>query len=210
MCIIFILCHVYLAGWLLRDIYFAMEQKLDTLMEEVRQSKRKVDKKIAELKREVSTAQEKTFLDITKKMSSSSYQFKKKSHEHQYHFNSGLESTLDSVKAELGRKNLTAAEDKSTLRAAQGLLDEGLKSLMTRQKYIKIADQSEFGWATVRHYQDDPLASDSEDEKNLGRAEKEARRDAERQASKRRHGKQVSGSKRPRQGQGWTGRSQYK
>ena len=50
------------------------------------------------------------------------------------------------------------------LQAAQALLDEGLKSLVTRQKYIKIADRSEeYGWVTVRHYQDDPLASDSED-----------------------------------------------
>ena len=94
-------------------------------------------------------------------------------------------------------------EDKSTLQAAQGLIDEGLKSLVTRQKYIKIADRSEYGWATVKHYQDDPLASDSEDEKNLGRAEKEARKDAERQASKRQRGKQVTASKRPRRGQGF-------
>ena len=55
----------------------------------------------------------------------------------------------------------------------------------------------------MKHYQDDPLASDSEDEKNLGRAEKEARKDAECQASKRRCGKQVTASKRPRRGQGF-------
>ena len=48
-----------------------------------------------------------------------------------------------------------------------------------------MADRSEFGWATVNYYQDDPLASDSEDEKSLNRAEKEARKDAERAASKR-------------------------
>ena len=37
----------------------------------------------------------------------------------------------------------------------------------------------------------------------MGRAEKEARKDAERQASKRRRGKQVTTSKRPRRGQGF-------
>ena len=80
-------------------------------------------------------------------MSSSSYQFKKKSHEHQYLFNAGLSDILDSTKAELGRLKPTATEDKLTLQAAQGLLDEGLKSLATRQKYIKITDRSKYGWA---------------------------------------------------------------
>ena len=77
-------------------------------------------------------------------------------------------------------------EDKSMLQTAQGLLDKGLKSLATRQTYIMIADRSKYGWATVKHYQDDPLASDTEDEKYLGRAEEEARRDAECQSSKHR------------------------
>ena len=151
----------------------------------------------------MATAQEKTSPDLAKKMNSSSYQFKKKSHEHQYLFNAGLLDTLDSTKTELRRLKPTSMEDKSMLQTAQGLIDEGLKSLATRQKYIKIADRSEYGWATVKHYQDDPLASDSKDEKNLGRAEKEARKDAERQTSKHRHGKQVTTSKRPRQGQGF-------
>ena len=65
------------------------------------------------------------------------------------------------------------------LQTAQGLLDKGLKSLATRQTYIRVAEQSKYGWAMVKHYQDDPLASDTEDEKYLGRAEEEARRDAE-------------------------------
>ena len=57
--------------------------------------------------------------------------------------------------------------------------------------------------AMVKHYQDDPLALDSEDEKNLGRVEKEARKDTEHQASKHWCGKQVTASKRPRWGQGF-------
>ena len=121
-------------------------------------------------------------------MSSSLYQFKK-SHKQQYLFNAGLLDTLISAKTELGWLKPTATEDKLMLQITQGLIDEGLKSLTTRQKYIKIADWSEYRWATVQHHKDDPLASDSEDEKNLGIAEKEARKDAERQVSKRRRGK---------------------
>ena len=41
-----------------------------------------------------------------------------------------------------------------------------------------------------------PLASDSEDEKDLGRAEKEARKDAERQAAKWQYGKQPASCKK--------------
>ena len=143
------------------------------------------------------------------KDSSSSYQFKKKSHKHQYNFNSGLADTLDSTKADLGWLKLTTVEDKATLQAAQGLLDIGLKSLATRQKYIKISDWSEYGWATVKHFQDNTLASDSEDEKNLDKVEKEARKDAEHQANKRQHGKQMTATKRIRRDQGFdqSGRS---
>ena len=43
-----------------------------------------------------------------------------------------------------------------------------------RQKHIKVADRSEYGWVTVGVCEDDALADDSEDEKKLERAEKEA------------------------------------
>ena len=70
------------------------------------------------------------------------------------------------------------------MQTAHKLLDEGLKLLATRQKYIKIINRSDYGWVMVRYYQDDQIASDTEDEKKLGRVEKEARKDSERQARK--------------------------
>ena len=48
-----------------------------------------------------------------------------------------------------------------------------------RQKLIKVADRSEFGWGAAHHYQADPLADDSDDEKELRRADKAARHDFE-------------------------------
>ena len=54
-----------------------------------------------------------------------------------------------------------------------------------------MADRSEFGWATVEHYESHPLATDSDDEKRLEKAEKEA----ERAANKRRHGSGAAGTK---------------
>ena len=153
-----------------------MEQEnFEKLMAEIQKSKTDVEKHlaatVADLKREVSTAQEKTSLDISWRIACSSYQFKKKkSHEHQYMFNAELKDAFSAVKTELDRVDAATLEDQASIRRAKLQLDEGLKSLATRQKFIKIADRSEFGWATVKFYQSDPLASDSEDEKDLGRA----------------------------------------
>ena len=50
--------------------------------------------------------------------------------------------------------------------------------MAAKQKHIKIADQSDFGWGTVAHYQEDLLASGPEDEKEIDRAKSRAENDA--------------------------------
>eukprot|EP00731_Ephydatia_muelleri_P024214 Em0016g485a len=50
--------------------------------------------------------------------------------------------------------------------------------LLNRQKMIKLADRSELGWSVVEEYKADELADNSEDEKKIVRAEKEAERKA--------------------------------
>ena len=42
---------------------------------------------------------------------------------------------------------------------------EGEELIINRQKHIKVADRSEFGWATVEEYVADELADNSDDEK---------------------------------------------
>ena len=49
-----------------------------------------------------------------------------------------------------------------------------MKSLEKRQKHIKVADRSDFGWSMVEHYDSHPLANDSDDEKHFEKAEREA------------------------------------
>ena len=55
-------------------------------------------------------------------------------------------------------------------------LESGTELVSKRGKAIKLADKSEFGWATVNEYLYDELASDSNDEnriyRNEGRAER--------------------------------------
>ena len=51
-------------------------------------------------------------------------------------------------------------------------LESGTELVSKRVKAIKLADKSEFGWATVNEYLSDELASDSDDEKKIYRAER--------------------------------------
>ena len=55
-------------------------------------------------------------------------------------------------------------------------LDSGTEVVSKRIKVIKMADKSEFGWSTVNEYLSDELASNSDDEKRMYRAERRAER----------------------------------
>ena len=61
-----------------------------------------------------------------------------------------------------------------SLEAARTSLEEGKKLLLKQQKYVKMADRETNGWEVVRHYASDDLASDSDDEKAINRARREA------------------------------------
>ena len=172
-----------------------MEGKFDTLLAELRQSQdevrqfrreveEKLDASIADVKREVNEAQEKTSEDVARKIGNTSYQFKKKGHEHQYCFNCGVEEAISSAKADLLKLNPVNPDQKTALESAKTKLEQGMKALAMRQKHIKIADRSEHGWGTVAHYQEDPLASGPEDDKEIERAENKVEKDAKREADK--------------------------
>ena len=172
-----------------------MEGKLNTLLaelcqsqDEVRQLRREVEEKldasIAEVKREVNEAQEKTSEDAARKIGNTSYQLKKKGHEHQYHFNCGVEEAISSAQADLSKLKPVNPDQKTALESAKTKLKQGMKVLATRQKHIKIADCSEHGWGTAAHYQEDPLASSPEDDKKIERAENKVEKDAKREADK--------------------------
>ena len=68
---------------------------------------------------------------------------------------------------------------------AKDNITEGKRLISARQKQIRIADRSECGWATVEEYLADELASDSDDEKRLFRAESRAKRKMKSEEKKR-------------------------
>ena len=107
----------------------------------------------------------------------------------QFSFNAGVEESIASAKKQLEKMAPTDEAQKTSLKKAAEHLDEGVSVLKMRQKHIKVADRSEYGWIMVRRYQSDPLASDSEDEKELHRAEKDAKKDFKQlEVNKRRQG----------------------
>ena len=52
---------------------------------------------------------------------------------------------------------------------AEEVIEEGLTKIKQRNKLVKLSDTSDGGWETVKQYQANQLASDSEDEKKYRR-----------------------------------------
>ena len=143
--------------------------------DEARQSRQEFEKKLADLQKEVTSAQEKTSKELAQKITKSSYQFQKKGHEKQFSFNSGIEESITAARSELAKLTPSGEKEQEALKKASASLDEGAKALATRQKHIQLADRSEYGWATVKYYEDDPLAANSDDENPSKRRRKKPR-----------------------------------
>ena len=90
--------------------------------------------------------------------------FKKKSHEKQFKFNATVMDKTEEATAAL-QQTPPAVEKANTS------LEEGMTSLKTRQKHIRIADRSEYGWAAVEEYVEDELVDGEDDEKRIQRAD---------------------------------------
>jgi hypothetical protein len=99
-------------------------------------------------------------------------EFKYKRNRTQYEFN---RKVLDKIETAL-----EASDEEGRDQA----LNEGKDIICERNKHIRLAEK--FGWETVDCYVDEPLASDSEDEKRIRRAVKEGKalRDEKRKAVK--------------------------
>ena len=105
-----------------------------------------------------------------------SFVFQSKGNEQQFEH---AESVLD--KLESARDALNA----NALSKAKPAIEEGIALVTKRMKVIKIADKSQYSWATVQEYLSDELASDSEDEKRLFRSERRAEKKVKKAKKKR-------------------------
>ena len=123
-----------------------------------------------ETKRELSAEREAANDRLVKKMQfTKGIEFKRKGNERQYVFNEGVRDKIESA-----TKALSATPP--VVEKAMESLKEGEKLITARQKLIRIADRSEYGWNTVAEYEEDELADGSDDEKRLYKAELRAGR----------------------------------
>ena len=68
---------------------------------------------------------------------------------------------------------------------AFSILDETIEILQERNRKIRIADSSEAGWLTVKHYKSNPVSLSENDDMKIRAAERQAFRDQARQRKKR-------------------------
>ena len=99
-------------------------------------------------------------------------EFKRKGTKKQYLHNQGVLDEVESALVALDTQDVARAKDS---------LNADKKLLLKRLKAVKIADREEFGWAVVRHYESDEIASDTEDEKEISRARRAAAAEVKKQ-----------------------------
>ena len=99
-------------------------------------------------------------------LANDSYTFKRKSCEDQFKFNAKVATKL--------REAETSVTNLKDVPQAINSISEGINLINHRQKLIRMADVSESGWKVVHEYETNPLASDSDDEKKINRAESRA------------------------------------
>ena len=104
------------------------------------------------------------------------YVFQSKGNEQQFDHAESVLEKLETAKD---------AVNSNTIAKAKSAIEEGIALVTKRMKIIKIADKSEYSWATVQEYLTDELASNSDDEKGLFRSEKRAERKLKESKKKR-------------------------
>ena len=132
---------------------------------------------LSQFKDEMKGAQEDAADSVVKKVKrAKQHVFNKRGNEKQFLFNEEVDEKLEVVEAELEKiaHKDSSSRSKATLEKAKSSLQEGRDLIASRQKLIRLADRSEFGWDLVKEYQADELADDSDDAKKIAKVEKAA------------------------------------
>ena len=123
-------------------------------------------KSIDELKRSHADSSDAQIREIKKIKTEQPMRFKKKANEDQFRFNAKIQDTIQGPEA---------AAQVNALDKVKDSLQKGENLLKERQKYILLADKSEYGWSTVQEYKKSEIADDSDDEKKMFKAKARAK-----------------------------------
>lgn len=121
-----------------------------------------------------------------KKAKEKSFEFRRKGNEKQHDVNTKIDSHLQSALTSIAAARGGGGSDReNNLKRAFSEVEEARSELGHRNKLIKLADMSESGWAVVSEYEAHQLASDSDDEKRILKAESRANKKLKDARSKR-------------------------
>ena len=144
-----------------------------------------IQKQFAEMEAKISSNQ-KEMNDLQMKRlqnaTSQPYTFKRKGNEAQFKFNNEVKEKLDLAESYMKQKTEEGHNK------ASGCISEGIELLTNRQKLVKLADMSDNGWRVVQEYETHQLASDSDDEKRIIKAEARAAKKVKEEKAKKQKG----------------------
>ena len=119
-----------------------------------------------------------TVEQAVKKARRESYTCRRKGNQQQLDHAVQVLDKFDEASDALKAKSYDKVKAAFELQSVHFELDSGTEVVFKRIKVIEMADKSDFGWSTVNEYLSDELASNSDDEKRMYRAERRAERKA--------------------------------
>lgn len=154
------------------NIQTTLRDILHTVTEQKAEFRQYVDEHIDNF---VSQAKHSVASEVKKLKAERDITWRREGNKIQFSFNADLLDVVTQTK--------WAIDNKKEEYASELLLDIE-KKLSQRNKLIKLADSSEGGWETVRQYEAHPIASDSDDDTRITRAETRALRKRKRTQDK--------------------------
>ena len=148
----------------------------DSMASVTRQISSLIDTRFDNFKKQFAEENSSSVEAAVKRAKRTRFVFQSKGNEQQFEHG---ESVLDKLESAKDALNANATSKAKTA------IEEGIALVTKRMKVIKIADKSQYSWATVQEYLSDELASDWEDEKRLSRSERRAEKKVN-QAKKKR------------------------
>ncbi|CAG2206480.1 unnamed protein product [Mytilus edulis] len=149
------------------DAFNRQKQDIEVLVDN------KISEKINSLRDEIHGTNQSMKSQVKKLKSDSQYKWRSEGNKIQFNYNTeNLEDLTQAI----------WAIDNGKVDYARDIVASCTDRLKHRNKLIKIADTSDGGWDTARQYEANPIASDSEDESKIIRAENRAIRKKKRKS----------------------------